>query len=195
MTEREIDDALGALRATLRVEPSPAFAAGVRARIEREPRHGWATWLAWSAASAVVVIGIVLGWRSASGPTNGSVVANAVPSGAPATVGTSAASAAAIVAPAHVVAPRGAGSGAGVAGPTPSRVVRASQKRVFEVLVPADQRLALTKLLADLDSGLVEGAALIAKPIEPAPPSPPPTDLVIAPIEIPAIGGGGGVIK
>jgi hypothetical protein len=70
-----------------------------------------------------------------------------------------------------------------------------SHERVLEVLVPADERLALAKLLADLDAGRVEGAALVSKLVEPAPLGAPPSDLVIAPIEMPAIGGGGGVIK
>ena len=58
----ERDDLLKEIGDALNVEPSPAFAAGVRTRIANESggRRGWMTWFIWggaaSAAAAVAVL-------------------------------------------------------------------------------------------------------------------------------------------
>jgi len=55
----------------LAVEPSPEFAASVRARIERQPARAvaWPWWLgAVTAAAAVIAIAIVAGGRRAPAP-------------------------------------------------------------------------------------------------------------------------------
>ncbi|HEX5216934.1 MAG TPA: hypothetical protein VFV98_15840 [Vicinamibacterales bacterium] len=58
----ERDDLLKEIGDLLGVEPSPSFAAGVRARIASESGHrrGWLTWFAWAGAAAAVAAGIAI---------------------------------------------------------------------------------------------------------------------------------------
>ena len=54
MTDRHVDDVLADLKSALDVHPSPSFAAGVRARIEK-PR-GWFFW-SWQTVATTTALG------------------------------------------------------------------------------------------------------------------------------------------
>lgn len=58
----ERDDLLKEIGDALQVEPSPAFAAGVRTRIAAEGAagRGWMRWFVWAGAAAAVTAGIAI---------------------------------------------------------------------------------------------------------------------------------------
>ena len=66
MPEEHVTDVERDLAAMLAVEPSPAFAAGVRARIADDGHsRGWMTWAALAAAAVIVVsAGAILTWSA-----------------------------------------------------------------------------------------------------------------------------------
>ena len=58
MTDRHVDDLLADLRSALDVQPSPGFAAGVRARIE-QPRASFWSWRTIAAGTALGAAAVV----------------------------------------------------------------------------------------------------------------------------------------
>jgi hypothetical protein len=135
MTDHQFDDPLKELETALAIEPSPAFAAGVRARVAG-PRLG--AWFRWQEmAAAVIALAVLSGllWRPAQ---VGVRPAAETPS-----------------APVAVAAP----SAAAVA-PAPARIARVAavmptsdKTRELEVLVPPDQAIALAQLLVACREG------------------------------------------
>lgn len=149
------------LRAELMaVEPSPAFADGVRARIQQKSA-GSLMWL--NAAAAVAVVAVTAFLSTTRQPANEAVrQVQATPTVASATLDVAAANASAALVAAAL--PRTARA----AGESPRR-----SAPVFEVLVPSDQGLIVMSYLA-AQARAEEDASAIAP-------------VVVPPVEIPLI--------
>ena len=171
----ERDDLLKEIGDALNVEPSPAFAAGVRTRIANESgrRRGWVTWFIWggaaSAAAAVVAVFAMSG-----------SVERVVPGSAPTPVGADTTTA--VTPPTHL--PRGVAETTTLAAvlPREPKLPRAVAPARVDIVFPADERRALDGLLRNLRLG----RAFV-------PPTPSLTDpitgelLPLPPVEIPPI--------
>ena len=157
MTNDRLDDPLKALEAALAVEPSPAFAASVRARVaESGNRPMWLGWQGLAAAAVIMLaaFGAVV-WRASVGDVR------TVPHGAEAEfTGVPVAGASG---PAVVDRATAAARPAPIDAPN----IRTAVARAPEVLVPPDQAIALNRLLAGLrerrtaDSGAAEASGVV----------------------------------
>jgi len=140
MTKQQFDDPLKELEAALAVEPSPAFAARVRARVT-EPRSR-RVWLRWQGMAAAAVMGLaVLGavaWQVKVGEVRTPPLQTAVELTGPAVAG--------ITAP----APMDRATAVAQALPTDAPRIQPAVAPAPEVLVPSDQAIALNRLLAGL---------------------------------------------
>jgi hypothetical protein len=149
MMDEHMDDILRELQAQLTVEPSPEFAAGVRARARHDDARS--AWIAWRpmlavAASAVLLAGVWMARGRDRAPAAGSGAAAA----------TEAARLPQPAAPTGASTPAPTGvSHAAPAARGPRRAVRAADREVtdLEVIVPADQRVALRQLLVAVREG------------------------------------------
>jgi hypothetical protein len=142
MRPNESDDVLREIRAELMaVAPSPAFAAGVRARVERRTGAGF-MWLSTAAAAVIVaVVGLgVAKWDGRTDPEPAHVAAVAAASSPMASVGLTTIEPA--VSRAFVRAPRKA---------TAVRAAIAEPR--LEVLVPPDEAIAVRRMLAGYVAG------------------------------------------
>ena len=138
MTDHQIDDPLKELEAALAIEPSPAFAAGVRARVAESRRAAWLTWQELAPA-AVVVVAVLGGflWRA------GQVRVQPAAVGTPNAPAAMAARIAPDVPVARIASPDKPVSADRAA-------VRVTTPAAPEVLVPPDQAMALNRFLAGL---------------------------------------------
>jgi hypothetical protein len=139
MTHHQFDDPLKELEAALAIEPSPAFAAGVRARIAGSGSRAW--WPAWQvmAAAALLAVAVMGGlvWRAGQvrgQPQRGN--AAMVSAGV------------ARVAP-SVQPPTPAAMTGGRVGPALA-ALRLRPAPAPETIVPPDQAIAVNQLLDDL---------------------------------------------
>jgi hypothetical protein len=163
------------LRALLaEVEPSPAFAAGVRARIAADDAKRGRAWLWWAMPAAAVLMVGVATWPLVS--------RRVVPSRP------SAADRVAAVVPTPVVVPAPGPSPV----PAPHAVAREPQivpqpaAHGFEVLVPDDQMTALVHYLDGLNRGVVPASGASGPQYDADGVLVPPAPLVITPL--PALG-------
>lgn len=153
MTNRSDVDVLSELGAALRVEPSPDFAARVRASVAGKPIREW--WFGdWrlALAGAAVVVGVLLGAAAWFGDRTSRPVAQ------PASVATEATGAPETKdAPLGVVAvPPATFALTRRSGRSGRRVARATSTGTEpEVLVPPDQAIAIRRLLAAFRAGRV----------------------------------------
>jgi hypothetical protein len=145
MTNEPMDTTFRELQAELAVTPSPEFAAKVRARVAEQPARGWFGGWRVVAASVAVVAGAVVAvvmWR-------GGAAASHV--AAPPAVTKLAAS------PPAAVEPPALPMVAATRQPRLARpaavAVRTALRPEPEVLVPPDERIALTRLLVALKEG------------------------------------------
>jgi hypothetical protein len=148
MTDEHANDVLRELQAQLTVEPSAAFAAGVRARVAAEPARtglGWWRPVVAVAASVAVLAGVWIARGHGRAPVAAPM---AVVAADTATVPLVAAAAAGVPTPAPTPAsPKRPAA-------RPSRgAVRSIEAEVPRALVPADQRIALRQLLAAVRDG------------------------------------------
>lgn len=186
MMDEHIDETFQALQAELTLTPSPEFAAKVRARVAEAPPRGWFGGWRLAAASALVLAGAVVAVVvSRSGMATSAVA----PLPAVARVES--------VGPAVIEPPAGAfGAAEQPRAARPwTNATRTAARLEPEVLVPPDQRLALTRLLLAIKDGrAVVPAAENAfdemtgelKPLAAIAP------LVVEPLSTAATGGGNG---
>jgi hypothetical protein len=138
-------DPFADLESALSLAPSPEFAARVRARVAEEPRRRAFGSLAWRGvvAAAALAIGVLMMVRLQRAPAAAEIVRTAdsetVPATAPATSTSSPAMEALRQSPPHHA-------------PVATVSARA-HSGTFEVIVPADQRIALEHLLAAMKAG------------------------------------------
>jgi hypothetical protein len=153
MSEHKVDELLRDLAREIDVDPSPVFAAGVRARIAEAParRPMW-IWSSVALAAASVVLAVVIGRpdspgseerRDAVAEQPGVVVAerSVNTADAPSHPGTPAPPHPGTVAPSHLR--------------THPRTLAPTHPRTFEVLVPPDQRILLERLMTALREGRI----------------------------------------
>jgi len=188
MTDDRMDETLKDLERMLAVEPSPEFAAGVRARVGKStaPRHEWAFAVTAGLAAAVVIV-LVLALSISRGRTPATDVAVAR---TPAPVPTAA-------------SPVPVKSTPSVARATKTEAVVASRPSTPEVIVPPGQAAAIRALVAGLNDGTIDPGSLATPPPDATVPLVPVEEIVIAPIVIlplnasgaAASGGGDGGIR
>jgi hypothetical protein len=178
MTHDHTDDVLKDLETALAVEPSPEFAAHVRARIGEESARR-RPWLMWATVglvgAAVVVLAVVTLARREAGPAATQVAASHTLE--PVAI-------APAVSPAVTPAPVGETPAGAV---KPQTVSVASRKSRPEVLVPRDQAAALGALVAGLNDGTIDPGSLATPPPAAATALAPAAGIVIAPIVIPPV--------
>jgi hypothetical protein len=185
---RAIGDLDRELQAALAIEPSVQFAPRVRAAVESAPaqaRRGAMLW--WTGLAAAAVVVAVAGSLMLSSPerrTQPAVTGNGSP--APAIVrGSESAPPAAPVNPARILDP--------LPDTRPRPVARIARQRAQppepEIIVSSAQRVAIDRYVAMFRAGSLETSALAA-PAKPV--LPPPSDLVVAPLEVEPITAPGG---
>ncbi|HUL72233.1 MAG TPA: hypothetical protein VLT86_03980 [Vicinamibacterales bacterium] len=177
MSDDHMDDVLKGLEAALAVEPSPEFAARVRARVSKESarRRAWPAWAAVGLATAAVVVLTVAAWPRRS-PIAAQVTATRTPEPAASSSRMS-----------PIAAPAPAPDRQIVKAAT-SRIARAlRQHPAPEVLVPPGQAEALRTLLAGLSDGTIDPGSLATPPPDAAAALAPAPEIVIPPIVIPSM--------
>jgi hypothetical protein len=155
MTYHTFDDPLKELEAALAVEPSPAFAARVRARVaETRSRPVWLGWQGIAAAAVVVlaVVGVVA-WHVRAGDARNLPHRAAVESAGVPVAG--------IGVPVHVDRATPVARVPAIEVPS----VRTAVVQTPEVLVPSDQAMALNRLLAGLRERRATAAAAAEAPL------------------------------
>ena len=187
------DDPLEQLRIELSVEPSPEFAAKVRARIAREPKRRWTTMAMWSLAAAAAVVVLAVVALRPRGEQGRPIAVKEAPSpvaalATPAAVGPPAPKApAAEAAPATTPGPARHAVFAAVRHADVERAAAGSPR--LEVLVPPDQRRAIDRLISDLNGGRLDPTVLAFASVDQQAELAKPATIAVAPIEIPVIGG------
>ena len=169
--QRRLIDGLDAeLSAAIAIDPSPQFAPRVRAAVEATDvashRHRW-FWFGGLAATAAAAV-IVASWPAEH------LIAPPAP---PLAYGTPPQRVAPMVTP--------------IEAPTPQALQRASAAQVTgtrthtrpepEIIVAAEQRIAVDRYVAMFRAGSLETSALATSP---QPMLAPPSDLVVAPLEV-----------